>query len=157
MRSGRVHAAVVGWSNHTGHRFAGRAAEVLWAYMIPVDLEKAKKALCRREGIGSENCSPRMSSWRRGEAAPDTIPGLVGWAELHGLDAAVWTALGPRFDGEDRSSSGDEVIGYLRGLKGPVLELARQYVELAPRQIDTDYRHQIEVAIGWSCRHDRLA
>jgi len=125
---------------------------VLWAHMVPVDLPEAIKALCNREGIRDKYCSSRIGSWQRGEAAPGNIPDLPTWTEAHGLDAAVWTALGPRFGTEDRSPSIDEVIGYLRGLRGPIREHAKQYVERTPRQIDTDYRRQIEAAMGWSCR-----
>lgn len=53
-----------------------------------------------------------------------------------------------------KTPSIDEVIEYPRGLCGPVREHAKQYIERAPRQIDTDYRRQIEAAIGWSCRDD---
>jgi hypothetical protein len=124
---------------------------VLWAHMVAVDLPVAVRALCNREGITEENCSSRIGSWKRGDVPPGSIPGLPAWAEAHELDAVVWTALGPRFEKKDRSPSADEVIAYLHGLRGPVREHAKQYIERAPRQIDTDYRRQIEAAFGWSC------
>jgi hypothetical protein len=124
---------------------------VLWAQMVPVDLPVAAKALCNREGIPEENCSSRIGSWKRGDVSPGNIPGLPAWAEAHELDAVVWTALGPRFDSEDRSPSADDVIAYLQELRGPVRDHAKQYIERAPRQIDTDYRRQIEAALGWPC------
>lgn len=123
---------------------------VLWAIMVPVDLQESIKALCRREGIGDKDRSSRIGSWQRGEAAPDVIPGLPTWAEGHEVDAVVWTALGPRFEKQDRSPPADEVITYLRGLRGPIREHAKQYVERTPPQIDTDYRRQIEAALGWA-------
>lgn len=127
---------------------------VLWAHMVTGDLPEAIRALCNREGIGEKDCSSRIGSWQRWEAAPVNIPDLPTWAEVHGLDAAVWTALRSRFGIEDRSPSIDEVIGYLRGLRGSIREHAKQYVERTPRQIDTDYRRQIEAAIGWSYRNN---
>jgi hypothetical protein len=124
---------------------------VLWAHMMTVDLPVAVKALCNREGITEENCVSRIDSWKRGDVPAGNIPGLPVWAEVHELDAVVWTALGPRFEGTDKSPSLDEVVAYLRSLRGPLRDHAKQYIERAPRQIDTDYRRQIEAAFGWSC------
>ena len=124
---------------------------VLWAHMVAVDLPVAEKALCDREGIAERDCSSRIGSWKRGDVPPINISGLPAWAEAHELDAVVWTALGPRFGKKDRSPSGDEVIAYLGGLRGLVRDHAKQYVERAPQQIDTDYRRQIEAVLGWSC------
>lgn len=127
---------------------------VLWAHMLSSSLEDAQKALRDREGIMATNWLSRIGSWRSGDSPPRDIPELPQWAEARGLDAVVWTALAPKFGGEDRSPSADEVIAYLRGLLGTVRDYARQYVERAPRQIDTAYRLQIEAALGWSCRAD---
>jgi hypothetical protein len=125
---------------------------LLWAHMLPVELSGARKALRDREGITSADWLARIGSWKHGDPEPVHIPGLPKWADTNGLDAAVWTALGPRFGGTNKSPSIDEVIEYLRGLCGPIREHAKQYFERAPRQIDTDYRRQIEAALGWSCR-----
>lgn len=125
---------------------------LLWAHMIPVELSAARDALGDRESIRPVDRPSRIRSWRHGGAAPDHIPGLPEWADAHGLDAAVWTALRPRFRKEERSPSIDEVIEYLRGLSGPIREHARQYIQRAPRQIDTDFRRQIEATLGWSCK-----
>jgi hypothetical protein len=127
---------------------------VLWAHMLPGDLEDGQKALRDREGIRGANSLSRIGSWSSGDSPPRDIPELPQWAEARGLDAVIWTALAPKFEGKDRSPSGDEVIAYLRGLLGNVRDYARQYVERAPRQIDTGYRRQIEAALGWSCRPD---
>lgn len=125
---------------------------LLWAHMFPVELSVAREALCRRESIAATNCVSGIGSWEHGDKAPVHMPGLSEWAEAHGLDAAVWTALGPRFREKNRAPRIDEVIEYLRGLRGSIREDAKQYIERAPRQIDTDFRRQIEAAMGWSCR-----
>ena len=125
---------------------------LLWAHMFPVELSVAREALRDRECIAGADWLSRIGSWQHGDTAPVHIPDLPEWAGAHGLDAAVWTALGPRFRGKNRSPSIDEVIEYLRGLCGPIREHAKQYIERAPRQIDTDFRRQIENAMGWSCR-----
>lgn len=127
---------------------------LLWAHMLPVELSVAREALRDRESICQTNWQSRIGSWQRGEKVPTHITDLPQWAEVRGLDAVVWTALGPRFQKEHRSPSVDEVIAYLHGLSGPIREHAKQYIERAPRQIDTDYRRQIEAAMGWSCIDD---
>lgn len=128
---------------------------ILWAQMTSVDPSEAITALCKREDIVERNCDSRIGSWRQGDTAPVNIPDLPAWADARGLDAVVWTALGPRFKGEDRSPSVDEVIGYLRALTGPIRDHAREYIERAPRQIDTKYRREIEAALGWRHRSTR--
>jgi hypothetical protein len=128
---------------------------LLWAEMLSGDLQSAREALREREGIPVANSPSRIGAWQRGEAAPATIPILPQWAEAVDLDAVIWTALGPRFSGKDASPSADEVITYLRGLTGTRRANAKRYIECAPRQIDTEYRRQIEAALGWSPRKRR--
>lgn len=127
---------------------------VLWAHMLPDTLEEAQKALCDRESISSKNCASRIASWITGAEAPTHIRELPQWAAARGLDAVIWTALPPQFGSKERTPSADEVIEYLRRLLGTVRNYARQYIERAPRQIDTDYRRRIEAALGWSCREN---
>jgi hypothetical protein len=129
---------------------AAAPLRVLWAQMTSGDLLEAVRVLCKREGILERNCSSLIGSWQRGNTAPVNIPDLPAWADARGVDAVVWTALGPKFGTEDRSPSIDEVIQYLRGLTGPIRDHARHYIERTPRQIDTNYRRQIEATLGWS-------
>jgi len=130
------------------------AAQVrlLWAEMLSADLQSAREALREREGIPGANWASRVGAWQRGEPPPATIPDLARWAEALGLDAVIWTALGPKFSGHDTSPSADEVITYLQGLTGTQRDNAKRYIECAPRQIDTEYRRRIEAALGWSHR-----
>lgn len=123
---------------------------VLWAHMIPTDLSDARRALGDRERIRDGASSADVGSWRQGEDAPATMPNLRGWAKSHDVDAVVWTALGPKFDGVEASPSAEKVIEYLRGLTGTKREHAERYVRCTPPQIDTEYRHRIEAALGWS-------
>lgn len=127
---------------------------VLWTYMSSSNLGEAQKALRDREGISAANWLTLIGSWKRGQRPPRGIPELPEWAEARALDAIVWTALAPRFGGRNISPSADEVIAYLRGLSGHTLVCAKEYIERAPRQINTDYRRQIEAALGWLCRAD---
>lgn len=131
---------------------SARPVRVLWALMLPTDLQSAKKALKDREGITATNWQSLIDSWKRGDKAPKNIPDLPQWAKDRGLDAAVWTALKPKFGNKERSPSIDEVIIHLRELLGTERDHAKEYIERAPRQIDTCYRRQIEAALGWPCR-----
>jgi hypothetical protein len=123
---------------------------LLWAHMLSVDLASAKRALRDREGITAKEWESTIGSWQRGEPAPASIPELARWADAHGLDAAIWTALEPKFDNRDVSPSADQVIQYLRKLTGTARDSAKQYIERAPRQIDTEYRRRIEADLGWT-------
>ena len=125
---------------------------LLWAEMLSPDLPSAKEALRDREGITGADWSSRIGAWQTGQTVPATIPDLPRWAEAIGLDAIIWTALRPKFSGRDVSPSADEVVAYLRGLTGTRRDNAKQYIECAPRQIDTEYRRRIEAALGWSPR-----
>jgi hypothetical protein len=123
---------------------------LLWAHMLLTDLPSAKGALRDREGIPGKDWETKIGSWQRGEDAPAHLPDLPKWADAHGLDAVVWTALKPKFDGMQGSPSADQVVEYLRGLTGTQRERAKEYIERAPRQIDTEYRRGIEASLGWA-------
>ncbi|CUS37643.1 hypothetical protein [Candidatus Nitrospira nitrificans] len=125
---------------------------VLWALMLPTELQAAKEALRDREGITGNDWRSRIGSWERSEVTPQLVAGLSDWAQAHGLDAAVWTALGPKFNGNDTSPTVDQVVQYLRTLTGATRDNAERYVRCAPRQIDTAYRRRIEAECGWSHR-----
>jgi hypothetical protein len=125
---------------------------LLWVHMVSGDLQSAKEALRDREGIPAGSWSTKIGSWQRGEADPANIPELSKWAAAHGIDAVIWTALGPKFAGEDVSPSADQVIEFLRGLTGAAYERAKEYIQRAPLQIDTAYRRRIEADLGWSLR-----
>lgn len=129
---------------------AALPVRLLWALMLSPDLPTAKKALRDREGITAKDWESKIASWQRGGPVPASIPQLQVWADALGLDAAVWTSLGPKFNDEEVSPSADQVIEYLRGLTGARRDYAKEYIERAPRQIDTEYRRLIEAALGWT-------
>lgn len=128
---------------------------VLWAVMLSSDLQSARKALRDREGIRRNDWTSLIGSWQRGESDPEPIPELAEWAQARGVDAVVWIALGPNFNSQNISPSIDQVLEYLRNLKGSVRDEAERYIRCAPRQIDTEYRCRIEKELGWSYRDCR--
>ncbi|MFZ0296825.1 MAG: hypothetical protein WAM13_00615 [Candidatus Sulfotelmatobacter sp.] len=123
---------------------------LLWAHMLSPDVATAKQALKNREEITAKNWEPMIGTWQKGEPVPASIPEIAKWADARGVDAAIWTALGPRFSNQEVVPSADQVLEYLRSLTGTFRDSAKQYVERTPRQIDTEYRRRIEAALGWT-------
>src|SRR5579872_3050106 len=94
---------------------------LLWALMLSTDLQSARAALRDREGIPDDKDWPsKIGSWQRGQTVSPEIQiiDLPTWAEACGLDAVIWTALGPQFNKKKVSPQVENVIEYLRGLTG---------------------------------------
>jgi hypothetical protein len=104
----------------------------LWAIMDCTTLEDAREALRKRERIHSKNRDD-IDDWTQGQADPEAISGLAHWAGSIGVSSAVWTALPPKFDNQDRPPNEQEVVDYLRGLRGRLREAAEEYVRRTPR------------------------
>lgn len=122
----------------------------LWAVMDHADLAVAKEALRKREHISDANAK-YIGSWSRGQDSPMLIHNLPHWAESHGLEAVIWTALPSRFNDTDGETPAiEQVLEYLSGRTGAVRDAAERYIRLAPRQIDTLYRRRIEAVLHWT-------
>jgi hypothetical protein len=123
---------------------------VLWARLQSKTVDEAIRALASREG------TPRtedIGRWSRGEVAADEIIGIVkSWANARReVEAVVWTALGPKFAGNDGSvPTPAQVIRHLWSLAGDERAKAEEYVRKAPAQIRTEYRQEIERELGWT-------
>lgn len=130
----------------------GRApVRCLWALLDADDLDDAVAALGRREKIAEPRREAWVGRWRAGDEAPAAIPSLPQWAAARAIDAVVWTALPARFGATDGiEPDAREVIDYLGALAGDLRAIAEKYIRMAPRQIDTDYRRQIEATLGWT-------
>ncbi len=124
----------------------------LWAIMDVSDIAEAHCALRVREG-------PKERKTRPEWVGKLTIDGDVGegidaliqeWVASKKLDGVVWTKLPTKWKVDDEVPTPDQVIEHLKSLKGPSLNRAREYVEKAPKQIDTAYRRKIEVELGWT-------
>ncbi len=122
---------------------------LLWARSTLTDTEKAMEALKDREGITARNWKSRIGIWCTDKDAPENIPSLPEWADAHEVGVVIWTALKPRYEGNDERPSIEQVLNHLQGLTGPERDLAEQYIRCTPAQIDTEYRRQIEAALGW--------
>ena len=128
-----------------------RAVRVLWALMLLSDLDAAIGALRVREGITSRD-SRGVGYWSSDRASTHQFSTQIGaWALGRGLDAVIWTALKPKHPNKDQNvrPSGDDIIKYLKKLKGEKQSKAKKYVMQAPLQIDTDYRRRIQNELNW--------
>ena len=69
-----------------------------------------------------------------------------------GFDCVLWTALGPKFRGENgrQPASAEEAVEYLRSRPPAVYKQAEEYVRNAPRQVRTSYRAVFEERLGWT-------
>jgi hypothetical protein len=128
----------------------GAIVRSLWAVMNSQTLDRAKADLCDREGIPREKAAAYIGTWSKNAASP-LIVDLPQWAEARGLESVIWTALPPKFNGQNRRvPTAEEVVSYLSGLTGRVRDDAERYIRFAPKQIDTYYRRRIETALQWT-------
>jgi hypothetical protein len=120
----------------------------LWVELDYADPESARQALAGREGSGPLSIGLWPGPAPRHKVGADEI---AQWAQEKGLDAVVWTALPPKFDGVDRRApaSAAQAVAYLQGLDSDRQAKAREYVEQAPPQIRTEFRSAFEEHLGW--------
>ncbi|QGZ37866.1 hypothetical protein IP92_03059 [Pseudoduganella flava] len=119
-----------------------------WAYLDTGDLDTARAMLRQREKI-----TPGRPEWVGSipsELASGEQATVAAWLRARSIDAAVWTALPPKFDGVDgRVPSGAEVLAFLAGLEGETRQAAEHYIRRTPPHVDTRYRRLIEACLGW--------
>jgi hypothetical protein len=128
-----------------------RDVRSLWTLMTVPDLDTAKLKLAEREGINIKDI-PRyigyVSSTRPTNGQSEEVIGR--WASHVGLDAVVWTNLPPRFQNEVRVPTVEEVLSFLQTRPLEIKKRAEEYIRKTARQIDTEYRRQIEVELNWT-------
>lgn len=119
----------------------------LWAVMDDTDIRAARKALRKRENTSLSN----IGVWSQGESNPPLIADLPKWANSRGVHSVIWTTLPPKFNGKNgHTPKCEQIVTYLSGLVGASRDNAERYIRLAPRQIDTQYRRQIEAILHWT-------
>ncbi|WP_128546250.1 hypothetical protein [Larkinella soli] len=121
---------------------------VLWALMTVSNIDDARASLKEREN------AYRLDDIHFVEVTDKEDKGIkatiVKWLETKNLDAAVWTGLSfSEFTNREQPSV-DYVIKHLDNLEYNTRKLAEEYIRKAPRQIDTQYRRKIEIALGWT-------
>lgn len=120
----------------------GVPVETLFATADTYNLEQARHNLMEREGT-----NPRgVGNIQKGKNPKTTIEQtILEWIEIHGFDAAVWTALGPNFE----EKTGDpysvaSALKYLNSLEGEKKANAVEYIEKAPDSVQTPFREMFE-------------
>lgn len=126
------------------------AIPTLWTELGVDTLNEAREALRRREKTSKVN----VGYWSPATHSHHEEAKVIGeWAKAKGVEAVVWTALRPKFNGEDgRVPTEGEMVAYLKSRDTSAKELAREYIERAPEQIRTPYRAAIERELGWKAR-----
>jgi hypothetical protein len=119
-----------------------------WVELGYAKPEQAQEALAGREGSGIDS----IGLWP-GPAPKNAVGAerIADWAQAQGIDAVVWTALKPKFDGVfgQPPQSADAAVSYLRQLDGQTLDKAREYVMRAPVDMRTAFRAAFEAQLGW--------
>jgi hypothetical protein len=123
----------------------------LWALFSVDSLPEAHEALRKRERVPENNKDTHIKVWP-GEDERDPIPAeIASWARSLRLSGVVWTALPPRFNGENRAPTEVEAVDYLRTLvQENRAGNAEHYIRMAPQQVDTPYRRRFEAEFGWT-------
>jgi hypothetical protein len=128
---------------------ASKPVRTLWALMTTDDLGAAVESLRKREGTSKANIHTIKSD----EQTTDIIKATVQkWLLTKNMDAAIWTGLKCRFNGNAIRPTIEQVIEHLSKLDYNVWKMAEEYVCKAPKQIDTEYRRQIEKELGWAMK-----
>ncbi|MCC2955296.1 hypothetical protein LK542_06680 [Massilia sp. IC2-477] len=130
-----------------------RPMPTYWAYLATADLTEARAMLGAREKI-----TPARPDWigsipSREGAHEDAR--IAAWLRRMRIDAAVWTALPAKFEGESgRVPTPDEVVRTLDSLPEKERAEAERYLRHTPAHIDTRYRRIIAQRLGWHAQRD---
>jgi len=123
----------------------------LWAPFSVDTIAAAREALRKREGVLKQNLEKHIAVWQASDQHDSSPAGISTWARSLHIDAVVWTALPPRFSGEEnRVPTADDAVAYLRQLSHEQRRHAERYVRMAPRQVDTPYRRRFQLDLGWT-------
>ena len=122
--------------------------QTLWTKINDCTLDEAREVLRIRENTPDIK---RIHWISVNENPENNIKKIIqDWLNLVGMDSAIWTGLGYKFNKIEERPSIDKVIDYLKGLKGEIRADAEEYIRKAPTQIDTEYRKAIESEFGWT-------
>jgi hypothetical protein len=122
----------------------------LWTLFSVGTVAEAREALRQRECVLERNRDRHINAWSTGDAPPASFPEIARWVVSKGVDAAVWTALPPKFGDNEVRPDADQAVAYLRQRSHEQRRNAERYVRMTPRQIDTPYRRRFEAEFGWT-------
>jgi hypothetical protein len=128
----------------------------LWALSSLDTVDAAVADLALRENIKTENIPRGIGVWQRDtQEGAGVASDIAEWGLRLNVDAVIWTNLKPRFRGQERIPSIDQVIRHIRDLSYELRSYAEKYVRETPPQIDTPYRRRLEQEFGWTAFHRR--
>lgn len=115
-----------------------RRVPTRYAISVYDTLEDAIANLANRAGCPSRSIGyVRVTATGRYRSRTPMWQDIREWLRHEGLDAAIWTDLGPRFKGEFTLERG---LAFWQALPADKLEGAKQYARQAPEEVDTDFR-----------------
>lgn len=128
---------------------SARPMPTYWAYLDTDNLDEARAMLQEREKITPEK--PHWIGSVPGADGARANPHIAAWLNEKRIDAAVWTAVPPKFDGENGNvPSPDQVVAWLDSCEGEQRDAAEYYIRRTPAHIDTRYRRIIEARLDWT-------
>jgi hypothetical protein len=120
-----------------------------FAMLDTTDIGQARAMLAARE-----KTDPAHPEWIGSVPAGEggtTDARIAAWLEQQAFNAAVWTALPPKFnDVEGQAPSPDEAVAFLAALSGTTRAHAEDYVRRVPAAIRTAYRIRFEQELQWT-------
>jgi len=124
-------------------------SRVLWAISGFDRLDAAVANLAARETNAPIDRIHGIEAGRPiGSPDPSVIETASNWLDDKPyLDAVIWTGLGP---GPRWGADGwtvESAVGYVDSLAGPTRGAAVEYIERAPRQIDTPVRRRLQALL----------
>ena len=119
----------------------------LWALTTEPTIDAAAEDLRARERTSTRRIG---RAHRDGASADGSTEAVIEkWLRVHGLDAAIWTALPPNFqEQKGEKFSFEAALEHLTGLSGAAAEAAREYIVRAPAQTRTAFRVWLQETHG---------
>ncbi|WPB58357.1 hypothetical protein [Xylophilus sp. GOD-11R] len=127
-----------------------------WALLQTGLLDEAREQLRQREQIDADRADG-IGHLPADRAFPFDER-IRAWMAGKPIDAVVWTALSPRFDGvEGRAPDAAGAARYLDSLANGKRDHAEQYIRRMPARFRTPTRSEIERRLGWTPLPEALA
>jgi hypothetical protein len=130
----------------------GENIQTLWASLTYDGVSQARDALKEREQTTLERIGFLSIPDNRSRCGvlPNMISNIRLWAKERAIEAVIWTDLPPNFEEETGTTlSGPNAVSYLKGLQGEKMRKAKEYVQKAPAQVDTEVRKHMRDELGW--------
>jgi len=119
----------------------------LWIIMTTTNLEEAIESLKKREGTATKHIH-----YQKIDSEPKTKiqEWVLQWLKEKNIDCAIWTGLPAKFKGKNNIvPTISELFDYFDSVDYEVFKSCKEYVINTPRQVDTEYRRELERKLSW--------